>query len=193
MKTDGLQNNTLRERLVWEGINELNEVGYERFSLRHVAERCKVSCAAPYRHFSDKDELIAAIMDYVSQQWMSCANHEAEIPDRSTRDRLVAISMAYIRFLRANPKFRAIIMQSSTSKVKQMNLSMVSLSAVSQEMINRYCEEVRMPREIRDRKVFVIRSLIYGAALMLDNGEIQDDEETLNMIKQTLDREFDLP
>ena len=55
--------------LIIAGIDELEEHGLHDFSLRRVANRCGVSCAAPYRHFQNKDALILAIISYVNKQW----------------------------------------------------------------------------------------------------------------------------
>lgn len=52
----------LKMELIWKGLELLNDVGYDKFSLRKVASLCKVSHNAPYRHFRDKEELIRAIM-----------------------------------------------------------------------------------------------------------------------------------
>ena len=63
------KNVNLREALIIAGINEINTHGVGAFSIRRVAESCGVSCAAPYRHFESKRDLIAAIIDYVNDQW----------------------------------------------------------------------------------------------------------------------------
>ena len=43
------------------------------------------------------------------------------------------------------------------------------------------------------RKLYVVRSLIYGAALMFDNGEMPYTEKAMGYVRYTIDREFDLP
>ena len=47
--------------------------------------------------------------------------------------------------------------------------------------------------EVEVRKTFVIRSIIYGAALMFDNGELPYTEENRQHVRYLIDREFDLP
>ena len=51
----------VRDRLIEAGIREIEANGLQNFSLRHVAQLCGVSCAAPYRHFKDKEEYINEI------------------------------------------------------------------------------------------------------------------------------------
>ena len=46
---------SIRERLIIAGIKEIELHGFNDFSLRRVAAACEVSCAAPYRHYKNKD------------------------------------------------------------------------------------------------------------------------------------------
>ena len=65
----GTRTNDLRIALIQAGIEEINTYGANGLSLRRVATACNVSTAAPYKHFKDKKEFIAAIIDYVNEQW----------------------------------------------------------------------------------------------------------------------------
>ena len=49
--------NSVRTRLILSGMSEIEKHGVNDFSLRRVALAAQVSCAAPYRHFKDKEEL----------------------------------------------------------------------------------------------------------------------------------------
>lgn len=51
----------LKEELLSAALQLIGEVGPRAFTLRAVARQAKVSHNAPYRHFRDKDELLAAI------------------------------------------------------------------------------------------------------------------------------------
>ena len=43
------------------------------------------------------------------------------------------------------------------------------------------------------RKLFLVRALIFGAIFMFDTGELEYNEDTMEMIRYNIDREFDLP
>lgn len=60
---------SMRERLILAGIQEIEARGIQNFSMRQVANACGVSCAAPYKHFQDKNDLILSIVLYIQQQW----------------------------------------------------------------------------------------------------------------------------
>jgi AcrR family transcriptional regulator len=51
----------LRKVLLAAGVALIGEVGPKGFTIREVARRAGVSHNAPYRHFQDKDELLAVI------------------------------------------------------------------------------------------------------------------------------------
>src|SRR5207244_8609625 len=60
----------LRNALIQVGLELLAEGGAAALDLRKVARKAGVSHAAPYRHFADKQALIAAINE-VGFQWLA--------------------------------------------------------------------------------------------------------------------------
>lgn len=179
--------------LILAGIQEVQLHGIQNFSVRRIAASCGVSCSAPYKHFKNKNDYILAILHYINLQWHVVEREIVkQVPD-STRERLVSISIAYIRFLQENPHYRAIIMQRDENLNPAQIREKSSLSASTYRLVRRYCREVGMPEADRLRKTFVVRSAIYGAALMMENGELECDESSYQMIRSVIEREFDLP
>ena len=179
--------------LLLAGIQEVRLHGVQNFSVRRIAASCGVSCSAPYKHFKNNNDYILAILHYINQQWHE-VEHEilSQVPN-DTRERLVAISLAYIRFLQENPHYRAILMLRDESLNPAQIREKSSLSASTMRLVRRSCREVGMPEEDRHRKLFVVRAAIYGAAWMMDSGELDSDEDTYEMIRGVIEREFDLP
>jgi AcrR family transcriptional regulator len=58
---DAYHHGDLRNSLVEEAVRLIEREGLEAFSLREVARRVGVSANAAYRHFEDKDALLAAV------------------------------------------------------------------------------------------------------------------------------------
>ena len=58
-----------REELIKAGVEEINRYGVAGFSMRRIAQLCGVSCGAPYKHFGDRKEFIAAIID-ILKAWL---------------------------------------------------------------------------------------------------------------------------
>lgn len=64
----------LKEKLLTAGIDEILTHGMGDFSLRRVAASCGASCAAPYKHFKNKEEFIRATIAFIEEKW----NHLAD-------------------------------------------------------------------------------------------------------------------
>lgn len=187
---DQSENLTSRERLILAGIAELEKHGLHNFSIRRVATASGMSCAAPYKHFEDKRDFIAAIIYYVNDRWRELSREIAKGFAGDTRRQLVEISLGYIRFLHDNPHFRAIMLLRDTGLEKDGSRRILNLDRGSRRLVDRYCKEVNMTPEVRKRKSFVIYSLIYGAIMMLDNGEFPY-EESMKMVEELIIREFE--
>lgn len=184
---------SVKERLLKAGILEIERSGLQTFSIRRVAAACNVSCAAPYKHFADKSEFILAIIHYINEEWYVRQKQVADQYAGDTRRQIVEVSLAYIRFLLENPQYRSVLMLSDNSLSPEQLRAKSQVSQGTRALIERYCAEVSMPRETEIRKTFVVRSLIYGAALMLDNGELEMRKEIFDFISAAIDREFSLP
>ena len=71
-------------------------------------------------------------------------------------------------------------------------VSGMNVSLCTRGLIKNYCNETSMSDEDRARKTFVIRSLIIGGAAMILSGEIPNSEESFDMIRSLVEREFEL-
>lgn len=182
----------LAERLLQAGVEELYQHGFENFSVRRIAANCGVSCAAPYKHFADKQAFIAAIFDHVNTQWLAI---EAEVLNQegTVREKLVQICRAYIRFLVENPNFRTILMMTAKNYDPEFRTQRTWVTRRTFDLAEEYCAAVQMSEDVRKRKLYIARSLVFGAALFIDNGEMELTEENLDMICACIEREFDLP
>ncbi|WP_299537866.1 TetR/AcrR family transcriptional regulator [uncultured Streptomyces sp.] len=95
----GYHHGDLRARLVHEGLELLAEAGVSGFSVAKVAARAHVSSAAPYRHFPDRESLLAACATVVVGR---LADRMAEAADAAGDDpveRLAATAGAYARYV----------------------------------------------------------------------------------------------
>ncbi len=92
----------LRNALVEAAIRAIDRDGAERFSLRALAQRLKVSHAAAYRHFRNKDDLLLAVaLEGLGR--LSAALIEAGQSAEDPFERLTRGAQAYMRFGLDNP------------------------------------------------------------------------------------------
>src|SRR5688572_5482780 len=75
---DVYQHGNLRQALVQAGLKLLTDGGLSALSLRGAAQLTGVSHAAPYRHFKDKDALLAAIAEQGFRVLTACMQKECD-------------------------------------------------------------------------------------------------------------------
>lgn len=93
----------LRRALLREASAALEQHGPAGLSLRDVARRAGVSQAAPYRHFPDKEGLLAALAEEgFHELGRSCQRAAARHDDPLAK--FYAFADAYVRFATRNPQ-----------------------------------------------------------------------------------------
>jgi AcrR family transcriptional regulator len=104
---DTYHHGNLRRVLLDEALSVIAEKGVEGLSLREIASRVGVSHQAPYHHFADKTALIVALAtEGMSLMDASMAAAE-EAAHGDSRQRLLGIGMAYVRFAVERPDYYA--------------------------------------------------------------------------------------
>lgn len=94
-----------RVALLHAGRQILAEEGIAGLSLRSITRRVGISAAASYRHFADREHLLAAIA--TSGVWELTA--ELEMADKTSTSPLPAQASAYVRFALGNPALYKLI------------------------------------------------------------------------------------
>ena len=101
---DNYHHGNLREALINAGIKLINEEGEANLSLRKVASLCDVSHSAPYAHFKDKEELIEAIKESVTNSFMEELNNA--IKDANNAEAAILnMGRSYVTFFIKNPDY----------------------------------------------------------------------------------------
>jgi AcrR family transcriptional regulator len=95
----------LKDALIDAAIGLIAERGVRSFSLAEVSRRLGVTVAAPYRHFADRDELLAAVAVRAVNAFAEAVAAEARDAD-SAEERLAAMARGYVTFAaRQRPLF----------------------------------------------------------------------------------------
>lgn len=87
----------LKAALVDGAIELIAERGVRGFSLAKLTQRLGVTVAAPYRHFADRDELLAAVAVRALHAFADALAAGAGDED-SPEQRLAAMTRGYVRF-----------------------------------------------------------------------------------------------
>ncbi len=180
----------VRDRLIDAGIRELEAYGAQGFSLRRVAQVCGVSCAAPYKHFKDKQALIEAIADTLNSRWL---DRQAEALGELGGDpgaQLRTICTEYLKFLSENPNFCALITQRDESTGKWHLNHLFNQSSRTKSLIVQYAKEHSMSEDEVYSSVCAIRAVLYGAAMMNQNDDMRLNNSTIDILSRMIDSQF---
>ena len=183
----------MREVLILAGIREINDHGVTGFSIRRVAESCGVSCAAPYKHFKDKREFIAAIIEFVNGQWAERQKEVLAACGGSLRQQIVEVCVNYVIFLMEKPYYRSILMLKDAEFDNIYHKTRGQMSSRSQKLEKDFYEVCGWDRATFKRKLHLVRAMLFGTVFMYDTGEIEYNDETIANLRYDIDREFDLP
>ena len=169
----------VKHRLIISGISELEEHGIGGFSLRRAAIGAQVSCAAPYRHFKDKDEYINEIISYVGSKWELLSMEIKKIFSEDPISLVIETCIANLRFRIANRNFPLALAHTPRSgKSIEESIS----SAVSM-----YCNARGMDDEETELKIFSTLALIDGAVARVKD---ENTEHILSLVRKKLATDF---
>jgi AcrR family transcriptional regulator len=105
----------LRAALLNAALRLISEVGPTAFTLREVARRAGVSHNAPYRHFRDRDELMAAVSTQgyaeLTQAMLDAAKQEP-----AAFAQLKGAGLAYVKFALRRPEHFTVMFDGPPSK-----------------------------------------------------------------------------
>ena len=175
---------SLRNRLILAGANEISQHGIADFSLRRVATACNISCAAPYKHFKNKEELILEIIRYINHQWELLRNQVLSLFENDMKKQLTEVCVAYVRFWVANPNYRSMLTAAEKDLDQEKNENSV------EALIRRYCASVGDDADETERTVYAIKAIVYGMTAMLESGELQNVPKTYEYIRITIEKEL---
>lgn len=184
--------NNLREELIQSGIEEINIHGANGFSVRRVAEACHVSSAAPYKHFKDKKEFIASIIDYVNEQWAVVQDRILASCGDDVRKQMVEVAVGYVKFLMEHPHYRQTLMLKNADLDNLYHRKHGEINSCTEQIMYRVKETYHLPDDVWRRKTLMVRSILFGSVFMFDSGEFEYNEQALADIRYIINREFEV-
>jgi AcrR family transcriptional regulator len=94
----GYHHGNLRAELLEQAVLQLRDTAPEQLSLRAVARALGVSQTAPYRHFSDKESLLAAIATRGYQDLFAALQKARSAAGEKASGQLRSVARAYVEF-----------------------------------------------------------------------------------------------
>ena len=177
---EAYQHGNLAEALVQAGLKLLSEGGVDKLSLRAAAQLAGVSHAAPYRHFKDKDALVAAIAERGFRLLTASMKEEiAHVAGDDVRARLAAAGVGYVRFATQHPAYLQVIFGGLLCK-DDLPGSLSEAGAEAYQTLQGLVAEGLERGELRgghtpenvERVALASWSMVHGLSTLLVNGAV---------------------
>jgi AcrR family transcriptional regulator len=146
--------------------------GAKGFTLKDTAQRARVSVAAPYHHFENREALLAEI----AQEGFAELATELELAGSTTdsRSRLEAIGRAYVAFAVKNPSRFRVMFDGEIRKERYpalLETSKAAFRTMIQALQHHYTEtSSEGPETLGLDLATVCWSLCYGVAMFFVDG-----------------------
>ena len=154
----------LKEKLLSAGIDEIAAHGVRDFSLRRVAAACGASCAAPYKHFKNKEEFLRATIEYIDEKWEHLSRQIAESLD-DPKERIAQLCIANVKFKLSNPLYVC----GSDSFESALKAAMTEASVSSPS-----------------KKLFAINALVRGTSDMIEEKKAENCDKVFELLKEMI-------
>jgi len=164
----------LRPAMVDAAVDVIAERGVRDFSMAEASRRLGVTTAAPYRHFADRDELLAAVAVRglsVFAAMLSAAADGASAPDQ----RLAAMAGAYVRFAATQRPLFAALFSSGLDKSRHPELQR-AWEPVDALLTTAVLEVCQGDEGAADALGDAIEATAHGYAMLLTDGEYGDGQ-----------------
>ncbi|MFT3921341.1 MAG: TetR/AcrR family transcriptional regulator [Myxococcales bacterium] len=163
----------LRRALVEAALELVHQAGPAGITLREAARRAGVTHAAPYRHFADKESLLAAVAEEGFIQLRG--KMELSTQGVSGLAAIEAIGLAYVHFAQENPShFRVMFGAELGDKRRHPSLLEADQAVfdVLREAIASAQRALELPAGEPASMGMVAWSMLHGVAAMVVDGQL---------------------
>jgi len=120
-KRDRYHHGDLRAALIDTAIELVAERGVRNFSLAEASRRLGVAVSAPYAHFADRDELLAAVAVRAYELLYAELGPDM-IQAQAPADRLAAMARGYVRFAAAHRPLFEVLYEAGLDKARHRQI-----------------------------------------------------------------------
>lgn len=178
----------LHQALIDAAIVQIRNHGADKVSLRGIAREVGVSQSAPYRHFSDKAELLTAIANQGYQLLGEVMRHHYETHRDDPVVALKAAGISYIEFARSHPEMYRLMFGVMARQLKQTstNANPQEGYCVLKDIISSGIELGKFKNFPVETLAFTTWSVVHGFSSLLLDGLIELDDEHLLHVSREL-------
>ena len=172
-KGDRYHHGDLRAALIDTAVELIGERGVRGFSLAEASRRLGVAVSAPYAHFADRDDLLAAVAVRAFELfWGALLPEMDKFADPA--DRLAGMARGYVRFAAGNRPLFEVLYEAGLDKARHPEIE-----AAEQPLNDAFLDAVRALAGGDDTRAEDLATAVEATArgyamLLLDDGPDQE-------------------
>ena len=159
----------LKTSLKRAALRLVQEKGPRGFSLNEASRLAGVTVAAPYRHFEDKDALLAEIA-CDGLELMVLELREAAATVSGIREKMLETGMGYLRFSLVHADYFAVIFNAGLEKSKYPEVERAAMKAYG--VILDLSQQVEKTPELASQRAASAWALVHGFAALTADGAL---------------------
>ena len=167
----------LRRALLDEAVRTIQTHGVEHLTLRSVGERLGVSRSALYRHFADKQSLLATAGKEGFRMLRQAIADAWEQNGRRGRIGFQAMGKAYVQFAGAHPSHYRVMFGGFIESAAEDDHFVAEAKAAFQVLVDALAEQQNAGDIRRDDPVLMARfvwALVHGTAMLIIDGQLPE-------------------
>jgi AcrR family transcriptional regulator len=180
----------LRDALIQAALREAEQGGPEAVSIKALAKTLGVSQPAPYRHFADREALLAAVTAEAFRQFTAALRLAIETPSRRTK--LSRLAQATLAFgLQRNGIYRLMF----ASRTMACAAKDSELHRAATETFALVLDALEAPAvgHVRERHALQIWAALHGVVMLAEQGlltgqiaQVSREQLVEDIVAQTL-------
>jgi len=192
VKSNSYHHGDLKQSLVDTARRMITQEGIVNFSLRKAALAVGVSQAALYRHFSGKEELLAALARDGFLQVGRELQLAYEQVDDNPRNKLKAVGLAYVVFASENPNLYRLMFDASLSDKQRYpeltDARRQALKWAAKSVMPLFEPRSAVKQARLDNTNFLLQSSIHGVASFVIEGLAPNYKTLQGMVDSLVDQ-----
>ena len=187
-KEHSYHHGNLRNDLIEKAIAIVNNEGVQGLSIRKVAGVCGVTYAAPYAHFKSKDNLLAAIQEHITQQFVKVLEDTLMLYKES-KELLLYLGVSYVNFFLDNPNYYSFLYTQSHYPIilsPKSGEQLFEPYEIFKRALSEFLDNSNCPKEKYDDIALALLSSVHGIAGLATMKNIQYSENWKDKVTDLL-------
>lgn len=156
-----LKSEERKEQIIKEAKKIIHKYGFEYLTTKRLAARVKVSEAALYRHFKNKEDIILGILSSIKEFNDYLTRHIEEYKDK--KEKIYELICSHFKYFQENPEMTSIVFSEDIFRNgKFLRNKLLEIISERRKIICGALEDVKDSRKLKNIETCQLADIILG-------------------------------